>query len=339
MQIATIGVDLAKHVFQVHGVDRDGKVVLRQRLRRAKVLEFFAGLPPCLIGMEACGSAHHWARELRALGHDVRLMPAHYVKAYVKRGKNDAADAEAICEAVTRPTMRFVGIKSREQQAVLTMHRTRDLLVRQRTATINTLRGLLAEFGIVEPQGIWHVGRLRAHLEEGAVPEPGRAVLTLLVEQLDELDGRIDAVEAAIVAWHRATPLSKRLAAVPGVGPIIASALVATVADASVFRSGREFAAWLGLVPRQRSTGGKQRLGRITRQGDEYLRRLLVIGAQSALQRSKELQGSTWIQGLLARAPRLKVAVALANKIARIAWAMMAKGETYRRQHTAVASA
>ena len=339
MQIATIGVDLAKHVFQVHGVDRDGKVVLRQRLRRGKVLEFFAGLPPCLVGMEAYGSAHHWARELRGLGHDVRLMPAHYVKAYVKRGKNDAADAEAICEAVTRPTMRFVGIKSREQQAVLAMHRTRELLVRQRTATINTLRGLLGEFGIVEPQGIWHVGRLRVHLEEGAVPEPGRAVLTLLVEQLDALDGRIEAVEAAIVAWHRATPLSKRLATVPGVGPIIASALVATVADASVFRSGREFAAWLGLVPRQRSTGGKQRLGRITRQGDEYIRRLLVIGAQSALQRSKEMQGSAWIQGLLARAPRLKVAVALANKTARIVWAMMAKGETYRRPPTAAAPA
>ena len=288
--------------------------------------------------MEACGTAHHWAREVRALGHDVRLMPAHYVKAYVKRGKNDAADAEAICEAVTRPTMRFVGIKSREQQAVLVMHRTRELLVRQRTGTVNALRGLLGEFGISEPQGIWHVGRLRAHLEEGTVPEPGRVVLGLLVEQLDALEGRIEAVEAEILAWHRANPLSKRLAAVPGIGPLIASALVATVADASVFRSGREFAAWLGLVPRQRSTGGKQRLGRISRQGDEYLRRLLVIGAQSALQRSKDLRASAWIQGLLARAPRLKVAVALANKTARIAWAMMARGETYRRQPAAAAA-
>jgi transposase len=336
MEVATIGVDLAKHVFQVHGIDRNGKVLVRRRLRRAQVLEFFAGLRPCLVGMEACGTAHHWAREIRALGHDVRLMPAHYVKAYVKRGKNDAADAEAICEAVTRPSMRFVAIKSKEQQAVLVMHRTRELLVRQRTQVVNALRGLLAEFGISESQGIWHVGRLRAHLDEDTVPEPGQAVLGLLVGQFDELEKCLGKVDAEILAWHRANPVSRRLAAVPGIGPIVASALVATVADPSVFRSGREFAAWLGLVPRQRSTGGKQRLGRITREGNEYVRRLLVIGAQSALQRSQEIKDNAWVQALLARAPRLKVAVALANKTARIAWAMMAKGNAYRREAAAV---
>jgi len=330
MQIATIGVDLAKHVFQLHGVSSAGAVVLRKKLRRAHVIEFFAKLSPCLVGMEACGTAHHWAREIRTLGHEVRLMPAHYVKAYVKRGKNDAADAEAICEAVTRPTMRFVAVKTKEQQAVLVMHRTRELLVRQRTQTINALRGLLAEFGISEPQGIWHIGRLRAHLDEDTVPEPGRTVLTLLVEQLDGLDKRVDDVNAEIQAWHRANPVSKRLTKIPGIGTVIATAMVATVGDASLFRSGREFAAWLGLVPRQRSTGGKQRMGRISRQGDQYIRRLLIIGAQAALLRSKEVKANAWVQGLLGRCARLKVAVALANKTARIAWAVMAKGEPYR---------
>ena len=330
MQIATIGVDLAKHVFQLHGVGPDGAVVLRQKLRRAQVIGFFAKLPSCLVGMEVCGTAHHWAREIRALGHEVRLMPAHYVKAYVKRGKNDAADAEAICEAVTRPTMRFVAVKTKEQQAVLVMHRTRELLVRQRTQTVNALRGLLAEFGISEPQGIWHIGRLRAHLDEDTVPEPGRTVLTLLVEQLDGLDKRVDEVNAEIRAWHRADPVSKRLTKIPGIGTVIATAMMATVGDASLFRSGREFAAWLGLVPRQRSTGGKQRMGRISRQGDQYIRRLLIIGAQAALLRSKEVKANAWVQGLLGRCARLKVAVALANKTARIAWAVMAKGEPYR---------
>jgi transposase len=331
MQVATIGVDLAKHVFQLHGVGPDGAVVLRQKLRRAQVVAFFAKLPPCLVGMEACGTAHHWAREISALGHEVRLMPAHYVKPYVKRGKNDAADAEAICEAVTRPTMRFVAIKTKEQQSALSMHRVRELLVRQRTQAVNALRGLLAEFGISEPKGIWHVGRLRAHLGEDTVPEPGRAVLMLLVDQLDAVEKRIDKIDAEILAWHRADSVSKRLAKIPGIGPVIATAIVATVADASLFRSGREFAAWLGLVPRQRSTGGKQRMGRITHQGDQYIRRLLIIGAQAALQRSKDLAASAWVQGLLARCARLKVAVALANKTARIAWAVMAKGEAYRR--------
>jgi transposase len=234
--------------------------------------------------------------------------------------------------------MRFVAVKSREQQAALVMHRARELLVRQRTQTVNTLRGLLAEFGVCEPQGIWNVGRLRAHLDGDTVPEPGRGVLLLLAGGLEEIDRQVEKIDGEILAWHRADPASRRLDAVPGIGPLIASALVATVGDPSVFRSGREFAAWLGLVPRQRSTGGKPRLGRITRHGDEYLRRLLVIGAQSALQRSKELRESAWVRGLLSRAPRLKVAVALANKTARIAWAMMAKGEAYRRPATAAAA-
>ncbi|MBP0447921.1 IS110 family transposase [Roseomonas sp. SSH11] len=330
MQIATIGVDLAKHVFQLHGVGPDGQVVLRQKLRRTQMMAFFAKLPACLIGMEACATAHHWARELSALGHEIRLMPAHYVKAYLKRGKNDAADAEAICEAVTRPTMRFVAVKSREQQAVLVMHRTRDLLVRQRTQAANSLRSLLAEFGVAEAQGICHLGRLRAHLETDTVPEPGRKILALLAEQIDELEKRIGQVDAEILAWHRANQTSQRLAKIPGVGPLIASAIVATVADATVFRSGREFSAWLGLVPRQNSSGGKQRLGRITHQGDGYIRRLLIMGAQSALLGSREVKANGWVQGLLSRYARLKVAVALANKMARIIWALMAKGDVYR---------
>ncbi len=331
MQIATIGLDLAKHVFQLHGIGPDGCVVLRRKLRRTHMMPFFASLPPCLIGMEACATAHYWARELSAFGHKVRLMPAHYVKAYVKRGKNDAADAEAICEAVTRPTMRFVAIKTKEQQAALVMHRARDLLARQRTQLINALRGLLAEFGISEAQGIRHVGRLRAHLDEDTVPETGREVLKLLVEQLDELEKRVTAIDAKIRVWHRGNPISQRLAKVPGVGPLIATAIVATVGDASLFHSGREFAAWLGLTPRQSSTGGKQRLGRITHQGDAYIRRLLIIGAQSALQCSKETKDNVWIRGLLSRCARLKVAVALANKTARITWARRAKGDAYRR--------
>jgi len=331
MQITTIGLDLAKHVFQVHGCDAAGNFGVKRRLRRNQVLEFFAGLAPCLVGIEACGTAHHWARELRALGHDVRLMPAHYVKAYVKRGKNDAADAAAICEAVSRPSMRFVPIKTREQQAVLTMHRTRDLLMRQRTQLINAVRGHLAEFGIVEPQGVWHLGRVLRHLEvDDEVIEPARQVIGLLASQLNDLEGRIKEVDKQIALWHKASPTSQRLATIPGIGPVIASAIAATVPDAGVFRSGREFAAWLGLVPRQRSTGGKQRLGRITRDGDRYIRRLLIMGAQAVLQSSKAARANPWIQNLLARCPRLKVAVALANKTARIAWAVMTKGEIYR---------
>ena len=304
MQISTVGIDFAKRVFQIHGVDQDGNVVLRKQLRRAQVLGFFAKLPPCLVGMEACGTSHHWAREIATLGHEVRLMPPQYVKAYVKRNKHDPADAEVCCEAVRRPSMRFVPIKTEEQQAVLIMHRTRELLVRQRTQVVNALRGHLAEFGIIEPQGIWHVGRLRARIEdESTIPEPGRTVLGLLVGQLDQLDQRIAQVGAEILAWRRANPVSQRLARIPGIGPLIASAIVATVPDPSVFRSGREFAAWLGLVPRQHSTGGKERLGRISRQGNRSIRQLLIVGAHSALLRSKEVRANAWVQRLLSLRP------------------------------------
>ncbi len=331
MQLTTIGLDLAKHVFQVHGVDAAGNIVLRRRLRRGQMITFFAGLAPCLIGMEACATAHFWARELTALGHDVRLMPAQYVKAYVKRGKNDAADAAAICEAVSRPSMRFVPVKSEAQQAALMLHRARDLLMRQRTQLINAVRGHLAEFGIVEAQGAWNLPRVLAHLEtEGELPEVARQILRLLAAQLDEAEQRIKDLDAQIAAWHKASPASQRLATIPGIGPLVATAITATVADPSTFRSGREFAAWLGLVPRQRSTGGKQRLGRISREGDGYIRRLLIIGAQAVLLRSKAAHADPWVQGLLARRPRLVVAVALANKTARVAWAVMTKGQPYR---------
>ena len=331
MQLTTIGLDLAKHVFQVHGVDAAGNIVLRRRLRRGQMITFFAGLAPCLVGMEACATAHFWARELTALGHDVRLMPAQYVKAYVKRGKNDAADAAAICEAVSRPSMRFVPVKSEAQQAALMLHRARDLLVRQRTQLINAVRGHLAEFGIVEARGAWNLPRVLAHLEtEGEVPEVARQILRPLAAQLDEAEQRIEDLDARIAAWHKASPASQRLATIPGIGPLVATAITATIADPSTFRSGREFAAWLGLVPRQRSTGGKQRLGRISREGDGYIRRLLIIGAQAVLLRSKAAHADPWMQGLLARRPRLVVAVALANKTARVAWAVMTKGQPYR---------
>jgi transposase len=331
MQITTIGIDLAKHIFQIHCVDVFGNVVEKRRLRRAHVLTYFAKLPACLVGMEACATAHFWARELRSIGHDVRLIPPQYVKPYVRRGKNDAADAAAICEAVTRPCMRFVPIKSEEQQSLLVMHRARDLLVRQRTQLINAIRGHLAEFGLIQAQGVPNVARLLGDMhEDAAMPEHVRVIIELFAEQLGALGERIDLIEARIAACHKASAVSQRLATIPGIGPIIATAITATVADPSAFRSGREFAAWLGLTPTQRSTGGKQRLGRISRKGDQYIRRLLIIGAQTVLLRSKAAKANPWIQSLLARCARLKVAVALANKMARIAWAVMAKGEPYR---------
>jgi transposase len=330
MEITTIGLDLAKHVFQVHGITTDGSVVLKKRLRRGQMHTFFAGLKPCLVGMEACATAHFWARELRALGHDVRLMPAQYVKAYLKRGKNDAADAAAICEAVTRPSMRFVPIKGADQQAALMLHRARDLLVRQRTQLINVIRGHLAEFGLIAAQGPWNVPRLLAGMEEADLPDLVPGLMRLLAGQLEEVELRIDGIDTQIAAWHKASSVSQRLAGVPGIGPLVATAIAATVPDPAVFRSGREFAAWLGLVPRQNSTGGKTRLGRTSRQGNAYIRRLLVIGAQSALFCSKATKANPWIQALLAKRPRLVVAVALANKMARIAWALMARQTTYQ---------
>jgi transposase len=283
------------------------------------------------VGMEACATAHFWARQLRELGHEVRLMPAQYVKAYLRRGKNDAADAAAICEAVTRPSMRFVPVKGEAQQAGLMLHRVRDLLVRQRTQLINAIRGHLAEFGLIAAQGPWNLPRLLAGMEEAAgLPELAHGLVRLLAGQLDEVELRIDETDAQIMAWHEANPVSQRLATIPGIGPLTATAIAATVPDPAVFRSGREFAAWLGLVPRQNSTGGKTRLGRTSRQGDAYIRRLLVIGAQSALWCSRAIKASPWIQALLAKRPRLVVAVALANKTARTAWAVMARQTTYR---------
>ena len=335
MNVITIGIDLAKSVFQVHGVDAEGTVTLRKKLRRAEVLKFFEGLPPCLVGMEACATAHFWAREIGALGHDVRLMPPSYVKAYVRRQKNDAADAEAICEAVTRPTMRFVPVKSAERQGVLVLHRTRDLLVRQRTMLINAIRGHCAEFGMIAPQGAYRAGDLVEQVREAegsVLPDLARSALLMLAEQLEALAVQIHALERRLLVWHRQDEASQRLATIPGVGIITATALAASVTDPGLFRSGREFAAFLGLVPRQNSSGGKDRLGRISKMGDGYLRKLLVVGATSVIRRAGDNPSATggWVRSLMERKPARVVTVAMANKTARIAWAILARGEVYR---------
>src|SRR6476646_1472918 len=334
MQITTIGLDIAKNVFQVHGIDADEKVVVRKQLRRSQVRAFFEALPPCLIGMEACASAHYWARELRKLGHEVRLMPAKDVKAYVKRNKNDAVDAEASCEAVRRPTMRFVGVKSAEQQSRLMQHRTRDLLLRQRTQVINALRAHLAELGIVAAQGREGLKELLAVIadeKDERLPVDARASLIVLAAQLQALQTLIGSIEKRIVAQHRANEASKRLSTIPGIGIIGATAIAATITDPKSFRSGRDFAAWVGLVPREDSTGGKRKLGPISKQGDRYLRRILVVGAHSVLRRAKQNpEKYLWLTQLLARRPFKVVALALANKMARMAWALLAHGGTYR---------
>ena len=308
MDITTIGFDLAKTVFQVHGADGEGRVVLRRKLRRGKVLAFFAGLPSCLVGMEACASAHYWARELQALGHKVRLIPPQYVRPFVKTNKNDAADAEAICEAVTRPTMRFTPAKSAEQQSVLMLHRARELLVRQRTMVINALRGHCAELGLIVAQGASRVEELVAIIEDPGderLPPLAREALGSLVEQLCSAQARIKQLEATLMAWHRSNQASRRLATIPGVGVITATALVATIGDGAQFRSGRQLSAWLGLVPRQHSSGGKDRLGRISKRGDGYIRRLLVHGARSVLRWRRAKPGTRpgWSDHLLARRP------------------------------------
>jgi len=332
-QIITIGLDIAKHVFQVHGVDESGAVVLRKRLRRSEVLSFFSRLDPTMVGMEACATSHYWARELKQTGHEVRLMPAQYVRAYVKRQKNDMADAEAICEAVRRPTMRFVPVKSEEQQSVLMLHRSRDLLVRQRTMLVNALRGHFAEFGIIEARGLGKVTSLIAILgdEEERIPVSARKALEPIAAQLRSIQEQISQLDANIADWHKTSEVSRRLATVPGIGPLIASAIAASVPDAAAFTSARQFAAWVGLVPRQNSTGGKPRLGRISKQGDAYLRRLLIIGAQSVLRWSRATRRNLWAVALLDRRPRKVAAVALANKMARIVWALMVHREDYRR--------
>jgi|TARA_B100000315_G_scaffold41376_1_gene36289 transposase len=331
----TIGIDLAKNVFQVHGVDGSGRTVIRRQLRRSQVVPFFERLPRCLVGMEACATAHHWAREITALGHDARLMPARYVKPYVKRNKNDAADAEAICEAVTRPSMRFVEIKSPEQQSVLMLHRTRQLFVRQRTTLINAFRAHLAEFGIVAGVGRNGVERLLKMIEDGdddRVPGPARDCLLALRDQLAMVKRQILDADRRILAWHRSSEISRRLEGIPGVGPLIATALVASIPDPHAFRSGRDVAAWIGLVPKQNSSGGKERLGHISKAGNRYLRSLLVVGALSVIRRAKQV-GYTrraWLAQLMERRPTKVAAIALANKIARTAWAMMAHGTPYK---------
>jgi len=334
MQITTIGLDIAKNVFQVHGIDATEKVVVRKQLRRAQVIKFFAALPPCMIGMEACATAHYWAREFTKLGHQVRLMPAKDVKAYVKRNKNDAADAEAICEAIRRPTMRFVEIKSAEQQGRLMQHRTRDLLMRQRTQVTNALRAHMAELGIAAAQGregLKTLLEIIANEGDGRLPVDARASVIVLAAQLQALQTMIGSIEKRIIAQHRANEASKRVTTIPGIGFLGASAITATVTDPDAFRSGRDFAAWIGLVPRQDSTGGKPKLGPISKQGDRYLRRILVVGAHSVLRRAKQNpEKYPWLTRLLTRRPFKVVAVALANKMARMAWALLAHGGTYR---------
>ena len=331
-EVSTIGLDLAKSVFQVHGIDAAGRVVVRRQLRRGEVLGFFARLRPCLVGMEACATAHHWSRELTRLGHTVKLMPPAYVKPYVKRGKTDAADAEAIAEAVTRPTMRFVAVKSMDQQAVLMLHKVRDLLVRQRTMLINALRGHLAEFGVVTARGPAGVKAAIAELHgmQDSLPPLARMALHGLLDRLGAVGLEIRKVEREIVAWCRHDDASRRLMTIPGIGPITASAIAATVSNASLFRSGRQFAAWLGLTPRARSSGGKERLGHISKQGDGYIRRLLVTGATAVIRLARQGNPSkVWATRLLERKPARVVSVALANKTARIAWAVLARNQSY----------
>jgi transposase len=333
--VTTIGLDIAKSVFQIHGVDAAGNVIVRRQLKRRYVLPFFQRLPPCLIGIEACASSHHWSRELKALGHTVRLMPPAYVKPYVKRQKNDAADAEAICEAVTRANMRFVETKTPEQQSCLMLHRTRHLFIRQQTAVINAIRAHLAEYGIVAAVGRNGVEELLgvvADPSDKRVPEIARACLAALGAQLRMLKAQILEFDRMITVWHRSNETSKRLDAIPGVGPALATALVASVPDPKAFRSGRNFSAWIGLVPKQHSSGGKDKLGSISKQGDRYLRSLFTAGALAVIRYAK-IHGTKhrpWLTALLARRPAKVAAIALANKIARMAWAMMAKGERYK---------
>ena len=333
--IKTIGLDIAKSVFQVHGIDAAGSVTVRRQLKRRYVLAFFEKLAPCLIGIEACASAHNWSRQLQALGHTVRLMPPAYVKPYVKRHKNDATDAEAICEAVTRANMRFVPTKTAEQQSGLVLHRTRHLLIRQQTSVINAIRAHLAEFGIVAPvgrHGMEELLHIVADTNDKRLPEVARACVAELGGQLRMLKAQILHFDRMIIAWHRGNETSKRLDALPGVGPALATALVASVADPRAFRSGRDFSAWIGLVPKQNSSGGKQKLGGISKQGDRYLRGLFTAGALAVIRYAK-IHGTgyrPWLTALLVRRPTKVAALALANKIARMAWAMMARGERYR---------
>lgn len=333
--IITVGLDLAKNVFQVHGADGTGRAVLRKKLRRTQVLAFFIQLPRCVVAMEACGGAHFWGREIGKLGHEVRLIPPAYVKPFVKRQKNDASDAEAICEAAVRPSMRFVPVKSEDVQGAAMVFRVRELLIRQRTQAINALRGHLAEFGEVVPQGAANAARLSAIIEDPAsgLPEEARATLLVLIETKTRLDNQIAKLNAEISQRAKENEVARRLMTIPGIGPLIATALVALAPPSETFRRGRDFAAWLGLVPRQHSTGGKQRLGATTKMGERSLRRLLIIGANSVIIKRHVhpmAQPGTWLGGMLLRKPPMLVRVALANKMARIVWALMVKKEVYR---------
>ena len=335
MRVTTLGLDLAKNVFQVHGVTGSGEVAVNRTLRRRQVLAFFQKLEPCTVGIEACGTAHYWGRELTKLGHDVRLMPPSYVRPYVKRGKTDAADAEAICEAVTRPTMRFVPIKSPEQQAVLSLHRTRDLVVRQRTQIANMMRGLLAEFGVVVAKGIEKILALsRAVLagEELVLPDIARQVINSLCQQLSDSNGRVHWFDKQIAKASRTDERTKLLQTIPGIGPVTASAIIATVGTPRQFNSGREFAAWLGLTPLNRSSGGRERLGRISKMGDQYIRKLLVCSMTSRVRQAKARPGDIdpWLKALLERKPARLASVAMANKTARVIWAVLTRNEPYK---------
>jgi transposase len=342
MKLTTIGLDLAKAVFQVHGADEHGRTVLKKQLKRAQVPTFFANLTPCKIGMEACGSAHHWARKLVAMGHEVVLIPPQYVKPFVKRNKNDAADAEAICEAVTRPNMATVPIKSVEQQAILSVHRARQGFVKARTAQANQIRGLLAEYGFAIPQGIGHIAkRVPELIEDGENTLPGsfRLLIQRLVDHLKELDRQVGELELEIQQWHKNSPLSQKLAKIPGIGPITATAMIATVGDARQFENGRQLAAWLGIVPKQHSTGGKSRLLGISKRGDRYLRTLLIHGARAAVRiAERKAQAESWIKRLLERRHKNVAAVALANKNARTIWALLVHDREYEPDYVKAAA-
>lgn len=334
-ELTTIGIDLAKNVFQIHGVDRSGQIAVRRQLRRSQFLEFFLGRPSCLIGMEACAGAHHWGRELQRLGHDVRLIPPSYVKPYVRRGKTDAADAAAICEAVTRPSMRFVPIKSEESSAVLVLHRTRDFLVRQRTQIGNAIRAHMGEFGIVVAQGTQNIGRLEDRLPE--VPETARRPLELLFAQLAETKARIDELAGEIEKSHKENEASRRLVTVPGVGVLTATVIAATTPDVTNFACARDYAAWLGLTPKPHSTGGKQRVGRISKMGNRYIRRLLFLGAMAQISaRRKRGPGKDRLWSMLQAKKTKVVAIALANRMARTIFALLRDGTSFKAQPSAV---
>lgn len=341
MKITTIGIDLAKAVFQIHGIDGRGKVAVRRQLKRSEMSSYFSNLEPCLIGMEACGGAHYWARKLDGYGHTVKLMAPQFVKPYVKTNKNDMADAEAICEAVTRLNMRFVAVKTVEQQAILSVHRARQGFVKARTAQGNQIRGLLSEFGIVIPQGIRLIMRQMPEIlgdGENGLPGTMRNLLDRLTENLKEMDRQAKELEAQIQLWHRENAASRKLADIPGLGPITASAIVATVGDAREFKNGRQLAAWMGLVPRQHSSGGKQTLLGISKRGDSYLRTLMIHGARAVIRFSKNTAAQeSWLSKLMARRNKNVAAVALANKNARVVWALLANDRAFHADYTPTA--